>query len=72
MDVLHYGSDAEIVEPPALREQARALLRWRCHTTMTLRRALMAGADAPKIRSAARRSRWCSAPAARAGWRRSA
>ena len=26
MDVLHYGSDAEIVEPPALREQARALL----------------------------------------------
>ena len=26
MDVLHYGSDAEIAEPPALREQARALL----------------------------------------------
>ncbi|MEO6365021.1 MAG: YafY family protein [Luteimonas sp.] len=26
MDVLHYGSDAEIVEPPALREQARGLL----------------------------------------------
>jgi len=26
MDVLHYGSDAEILEPPALREQARALL----------------------------------------------
>lgn len=26
MDVLHYGSDAEIVEPPALREQAKALL----------------------------------------------
>ncbi|MCF7221525.1 helix-turn-helix transcriptional regulator [Marilutibacter chinensis] len=26
MDVLHYGSDAEIVEPPVLREQARALL----------------------------------------------
>jgi len=26
MDVMHYGSDAEIVEPPALREQARALL----------------------------------------------
>jgi predicted DNA-binding transcriptional regulator YafY len=26
MDVLHYGSDAEIVEPPALREQARSLL----------------------------------------------
>jgi predicted DNA-binding transcriptional regulator YafY len=27
MDVLHYGSDAEIVEPPALREQARSLLQ---------------------------------------------
>jgi predicted DNA-binding transcriptional regulator YafY len=27
MDVLHYGSDAEIVEPPALREQVRALLQ---------------------------------------------
>jgi len=27
MDVLHYGSDAEIVEPRALREQARALLQ---------------------------------------------
>lgn len=26
MDVLHYGSDAEIVEPPVLREQVRALL----------------------------------------------
>ena len=26
MDVLHYGSDAEIVEPPVLREQARSLL----------------------------------------------
>ncbi|WP_147653507.1 helix-turn-helix transcriptional regulator [Vulcaniibacterium gelatinicum] len=26
MDVLHYGADAEIVEPPMLREQARALL----------------------------------------------
>lgn len=26
MDVLHYGSDAEIIEPPALREQARGLL----------------------------------------------
>ncbi|MUV13419.1 helix-turn-helix transcriptional regulator [Noviluteimonas gilva] len=26
MDVLHYGSDAEIVDPPALREQARSLL----------------------------------------------
>ena len=26
MDVLHYGADAEIVEPPALREQARAHL----------------------------------------------
>lgn len=26
MDVLHYGSDAEIVEPRALREQAKALL----------------------------------------------
>jgi predicted DNA-binding transcriptional regulator YafY len=26
MDVLHYGSDAEIVEPSVLREQARALL----------------------------------------------
>src|SRR5690606_10373218 len=27
MDVLHYGSDAEIVEPPPLREQARTLLQ---------------------------------------------
>ena len=27
MDVLHYGSDAEIVEPHALREQARTLLQ---------------------------------------------
>ena len=26
MDVLHYGSDAEIVEPVMLREQAKALL----------------------------------------------
>ena len=26
MDVMHYGGDAEIVEPPVLREQARALL----------------------------------------------
>ena len=26
MDVLHYGSDAEIVEPASLREQAKALL----------------------------------------------
>ena len=26
MDVLHYGSDAEIIEPQSLREQARALL----------------------------------------------
>lgn len=26
MDVMHYGSDAEIVDPPALREQARTLL----------------------------------------------
>ena len=26
MDVMHYGSDAEILEPPVLREQARALL----------------------------------------------
>ena len=26
MDVLHYGSDAEIVEPQSLREQARTLL----------------------------------------------
>ena len=26
MDVLHYGSDAEILEPPSLREQARSLL----------------------------------------------
>jgi predicted DNA-binding transcriptional regulator YafY len=26
MDVLHYGSDAEIIEPPSLREQARTLL----------------------------------------------
>ncbi|TGR91128.1 transcriptional regulator, partial [bacterium M00.F.Ca.ET.191.01.1.1] len=26
MDVLHYGSDAEIVEPMMLREQAKALL----------------------------------------------
>ena len=27
MDVLHYGADAEIVEPTALREQARAHLQ---------------------------------------------
>ena len=27
MDVLHYGSDAEIVEPKMLREQARSLLQ---------------------------------------------
>jgi len=27
MDVLHYGSDAEIVEPASLREQARTLLQ---------------------------------------------
>lgn len=27
MDVLHYGSDAEIIEPPSLREQARSLLQ---------------------------------------------
>jgi predicted DNA-binding transcriptional regulator YafY len=27
MDVLHYGSDAEIAEPPSLREQARSLLQ---------------------------------------------
>ena len=26
MDVLHYGADAEVVEPVALREQARSLL----------------------------------------------
>ena len=26
MDVLHYGSDAEIIEPASLREQARTLL----------------------------------------------
>jgi predicted DNA-binding transcriptional regulator YafY len=26
MDVMHYGSDAEIVEPASLREQARSLL----------------------------------------------
>ena len=26
MDVMHYGSDAEVVEPPSLREQARSLL----------------------------------------------
>ena len=26
MDVLHYGADAEIVEPASLREQARSLL----------------------------------------------
>lgn len=26
MDVLHYGSDAEVVEPPSLREQAKSLL----------------------------------------------
>ena len=26
MDVLHYGSDAEIVEPPVLRDQVRSLL----------------------------------------------
>ena len=28
MDVMHYGSDAEIVEPASLREQARSLLGW--------------------------------------------
>jgi predicted DNA-binding transcriptional regulator YafY len=27
MDVLHYGSDAEIIDPPSLREQARSLLQ---------------------------------------------
>ncbi|HRN61766.1 MAG TPA: transcriptional regulator, partial [Luteimonas sp.] len=27
MDVLHYGADAEIVEPAALREQAKSLLQ---------------------------------------------
>jgi len=27
MDVLHYGSDAEIIEPQSLREQARSLLQ---------------------------------------------
>ena len=27
MDVLHYGSDAEIIEPPSLREQAKSLLQ---------------------------------------------
>lgn len=27
MDVLHYGSDAEIIEPPSLREQVRTLLQ---------------------------------------------
>jgi predicted DNA-binding transcriptional regulator YafY len=27
MDVLHYGSDAEILEPQSLREQARTLLQ---------------------------------------------
>lgn len=27
MDVLHYGSDAEIIEPPSLREQVRSLLQ---------------------------------------------
>ncbi len=26
MDILHYGADAEIVEPPVLREQAKSLL----------------------------------------------
>ena len=26
MDVMHYGSDAEVVEPASLREQARSLL----------------------------------------------
>jgi predicted DNA-binding transcriptional regulator YafY len=26
MDVMHYGSDAEVIEPPSLREQARSLL----------------------------------------------
>jgi len=26
MDVLHYGADAEIVDPPNLREQAKSLL----------------------------------------------
>ena len=47
MDVLHYGSDAEIVEPPALREQARALLS----LAMLQLRAHDGRADAPKIRS---------------------
>ena len=27
MDVLHYGSDAEIVEPKSLREQMRGMLQ---------------------------------------------
>ena len=27
MDVLHYGTDAEIVEPQSLREQAKSLLQ---------------------------------------------
>ncbi len=27
MDVLRYGADAEVVAPPALREQARTLLQ---------------------------------------------
>jgi predicted DNA-binding transcriptional regulator YafY len=26
MDILHYGADAEIIEPPVLREQAKSLL----------------------------------------------
>ena len=26
MDILHYGADAEIIEPAVLREQARSLL----------------------------------------------
>ena len=47
MDVLHYGSDAEIVEPPALREQARALLS----LALSSYDQLMAGADAPRIAS---------------------
>jgi predicted DNA-binding transcriptional regulator YafY len=27
MDVLHYGADAEVLEPPALRQQVRSLLQ---------------------------------------------
>jgi hypothetical protein len=26
MDILHYGADAEIIDPPVLREQAKSLL----------------------------------------------